>query len=209
MKSNRLKCPHCNRTFSIKTSVTSYERHIANHLAKVKLSFSSLEPTSAPEEVKSPIETPEQNDRVVSTNEEENSSETRKSNRSLKYSCKICLKKFTYRKSYVSHAKSHKECESEAEKGPKSLSNETDEDEDELPPRSFQCSQCGKLFKTKRNLTRHISTHSNIRFNCLYCEKVFSRSDKLKEHANSRHKKEIYGTSEDDDGLENDGNKVI
>lgn len=156
------------------TSKTSLDRHIAIHLGKVKLHF---------EDVRQPEPTDE---------------------RPFKYSCKICSKKFTYRKSYVSHKETHEEYENENGQEPK----DKEEEDDELPRKNLQCSQCGKLFKNKRNLSRHISTHSNIKFNCSYCDKVFSRSDKLKEHANSSHKKELYGASDDDDDLENEGNKV-
>ncbi|KAG7188365.1 hypothetical protein KM043_008019 [Ampulex compressa] len=86
---------------------------------------------------------------------------------------------------------------------------EEEEDDGDLPAENLQCTQCGKLFATKRNLKRHISTHSGLKFNCTTCGKGFSRIDKLKDHEQSKHKEEVFGHSddEDEDGTDNE-NKV-
>lgn len=156
--------------------------------------------------------------------------------RNFKFTCKVCSKQFIYHKSFISHAKSHPEYNEEMttsdepleqsankaneqpDKAPifKDYESEEEEEEDddddndnELPIESLQCTQCGKLFATKRNLKRHISTHSGLKFNCSTCGKGFSRVDKLKDHEQSKHKEEIFGNTDDEDDDEEDNeNKV-
>lgn len=153
--------------------------------------------------------------------------------KNFKFTCKVCSKQFIYQKSFLSHAKSHPEYNEELsdemfdqaaskttneQKDKTSIfkeneSEEEDEEEDDddsdLPIESLQCTQCGKLFATKRNLKRHISTHSGLKFNCSTCGKGFSRIDKLKDHEQSKHKEEIFGNTEDEDDDEEDNeNKV-
>ncbi|XP_015523679.1 zinc finger protein 502 [Neodiprion lecontei] len=136
--------------------------------------------------------------------------------KNYKMKCKVCAKQFTYQKSFLSHIKTHPEyekCEnSDNHSMPlttieESLEHQTDSshskinesDDDDLPLEGLQCTQCGKLFATKGNLKRHISTHSGLRFNCSTCGKEFSRLDKLKDHEQSKHKAEIFGASDDED----------
>lgn len=150
-----------------------------------------------------------------------------------KYICNICSREFKYHKPFLSHTKNHSACSEKTsddvfdqsqnkrtnkQKDKISVSRENkseDEDEEEddddsdLPIESLQCTQCGKLFATKRNLKRHISTHSGLKFNCTTCGKEFSRIDKLKDHEQSKHKMEIFGNTEDeDDDDEDNENKV-
>ncbi|XP_014488050.1 PREDICTED: zinc finger protein 271-like [Dinoponera quadriceps] len=161
---------------------------------------------------------------------------TREEKRNFKFTCKVCSKQFIYQKSFISHAKSHPEYNEETttsddvleqsankaneqrDKAPVFRENESEEEEEEddeddndneLPIESLQCTQCGKLFATKRNLKRHISTHSGLKFNCSTCGKGFSRVDKLKDHEQSKHKEEIFGNTDDEDDDEEDNeNKV-
>ena len=48
----------------------------------------------------------------------------------------------------------------------------------------FKCEECGKHFKHKYILNRHMLNHGKQNFKCLHCLRLFTRSDRL-----SRHKK--------------------
>lgn len=158
---------------------------------------------------------------------------TREEKKNFKFTCKVCSKQFIYQKSFLSHSKSHAEYnvdtsndvldqsankttgEQKSDKMPIFGENESEEEEEEddddsdLPIESLQCTQCGKLFATKRNLKRHISTHSGLKFNCSTCGKGFSRIDKLKDHEQSKHKEEIFGNTDDEDDDEEDNESKI
>lgn len=157
---------------------------------------------------------------------------TKDEKKNFKFICKICAKQFIYQKSFLSHAKSHAEHNVDAlddvdqsvnkttseqkDRMPMFRENESEEEEEEeddddsdLPIESLQCTQCGKLFATKRNLKRHISTHSGLKFNCSTCGKGFSRIDKLKDHEQSKHKEEIFGNTDDEDDDEEDNESKI
>ncbi|XP_043276982.1 zinc finger protein 12-like isoform X2 [Venturia canescens] len=147
--------------------------------------------------------------------------------KSTKFGCNICGKQFTYQKSFLTHAKTHPGYEPETifEKDENHVWEDSNErgresEDDDLPLEGLQCTQCGKLFATKRNLKRHISTHSGLKFHCSACNKEFSRIDKLKEHEQSKHKEEFFASSDSDsdnditdnenkhdDGSENSRNK--
>lgn len=158
----------------------------------------------------------------------------REEKKNFKFTCKVCSKQFIYQKSFLSHAKTHPEYNEETsndvldqhankttneqkegntpifrENESEEEEEEEDDDDSDLPIESLQCTQCGKLFATKRNLKRHISTHSGLKFNCSTCGKGFSRIDKLKDHEQSKHKEEIFGNTDDeDDDDEDNENKV-
>ncbi|XP_078038057.1 uncharacterized protein LOC144470595 [Augochlora pura] len=161
-----------------------------------------------------------QDKRIKGQKNDDSSKEQRKN---LKFSCNICSKQFTYQKSFITHVKSHPEYKSEivdetdqcSEKD-KSVENveeeeeneeeedEEDEEDENIPAESLQCTQCGKLFATKRNLKRHLSTHSGLKYTCGTCGKGFSRVDKLKDHEQSKHKAEIFDSSDLDDKDDSD-----
>ncbi|CAK9807859.1 Putative sodium-coupled neutral amino acid transporter 11 [Anthophora plagiata] len=157
-----------------------------------------------------------QDKRIKIQKNDDSSKEQRKS---LKFTCKVCSKQFTYQKSFITHAKNHPEykleelddssqCSAkerstemveEEEEENEEEEDEEDEEDENLPTESLQCTQCGKLFATKRNLKRHVSTHSGLKYTCGTCGKGFSRVDKLKDHEQSKHKAEIFENSDLDD----------
>ncbi|KAK0088853.1 hypothetical protein PV325_010450 [Microctonus aethiopoides] len=132
-----------------------------------------------------------------------------------KFSCKHCPKQFTYEKPFLTHAKRHpeymnqqknKSMRTDAELMSRNIERERlcESEDDDMPLEGLQCTQCGKLFATKRNLTRHLSTHTGLKFNCKTCTKEFSRLDKLKEHEQIKHKNEFFGQSDDYDDDDSD-----
>ena len=48
--------------------------------------------------------------------------------------------------------------------------------------KGFECSECGKTFKAKFNLNRHMLTHGKSAYSCSLCNKSFSRNDLLTKH---------------------------
>ncbi|XP_034946526.1 zinc finger protein 568-like [Chelonus insularis] len=130
--------------------------------------------------------------------------------KNYKFSCKYCPKQFTYEKAYLTHAKRHSEYKNDTQVSNDSTligdSRSNDSEDDDLPCNGLQCTLCGKLFATKRNLKRHISTHSGLKFHCLTCNKEFSRVDKLKEHEQSKHNDfdRQFDQSDDENNTDNE-----
>ena len=55
-----------------------------------------------------------------------------------------------------------------------------------------ECNQCPAAFKIKNQLTIHIATaHENIRFQCDFCEKDYSRKELLSVHLRLKHRDQI------------------
>ncbi|XP_017795662.1 PREDICTED: LOW QUALITY PROTEIN: zinc finger protein 90-like [Habropoda laboriosa] len=126
---------------------------------------------------------------------QKNDDSCKEQRKSLKFTCKVCSKQFTYQKSFITHAKSHPEYKSEelddsSQCSAKERSTEMVEEEEE-----------------QRNLKRHVSTHSGLKYTCGTCGKGFSRVDKLKDHEQSKHKAEIFENSDldDKDDMDNKG----
>lgn len=52
----------------------------------------------------------------------------------------------------------------------------------------FHCELCPLVFELRRNLRRHMLTHTNERpFSCDFCEKTFKRKDNLQKHIRDVH----------------------
>ena len=50
------------------------------------------------------------------------------------------------------------------------------------------CPRCDKVFKTTRDLNRHINgVHDKIHHKCEHCDAKFSRKEKLKNHVSFKH----------------------
>lgn len=82
--------------------------------------------------------------------------------RILRYPCLVCHKKFSTNDSLRSHMKIHNSSEM-------------------LKPHT--CHLCYKSFLRKRELDRHITTHTGMKpFKCTNCDKRFGRKDKLVRH---------------------------
>ncbi|XP_055691565.1 zinc finger protein 540-like [Lutzomyia longipalpis] len=67
-----------------------------------------------------------------------------------------------------------------------------------LKPGDTKCSLCGKEYKWKASLKRHVLTHSNIKeFECPKCPRAFVDNDRLKQHMQvhfqEKHKCKICG----------------
>ena len=70
--------------------------------------------------------------------------------------CEVCEIKFTSRTKFQNHVNSHKEG-------------------------GNQCGECGKHFGQASNLSIHSRIHKST-LKCLYCNKLFSRKDRLQPH---------------------------
>lgn len=57
----------------------------------------------------------------------------------------------------------------------------------------FKCKVCGKAFKHRRSLNRHVKLHSGEKnFKCPYCTTAFARSDHLKAHIRTHNNSKPY-----------------
>ena len=89
--------------------------------------------------------------------------------------CPKCKKCFKYNFSRDSHVEM---C----------TSSNKEERPNHVEPGSFDCEQCGKVFRHKVSLERHIQTHSKGEgFNCERCDASFSRKDNLLKHEKRVH----------------------
>lgn len=46
----------------------------------------------------------------------------------------------------------------------------------------YACKHCKSTFGDRPNLYRHMNMHKGIRYNCIYCDKVYKRSDHVRNH---------------------------
>lgn len=54
--------------------------------------------------------------------------------------------------------------------------------------RQHKCNQCGKLFKTSKDVKKHLSVHSDERkFKCSVCSAKFKRKDHCTKHEKDKH----------------------
>lgn len=51
----------------------------------------------------------------------------------------------------------------------------------------YQCKTCGLILKNRRNLKRHVSIHSGIRYKCNMCEKEYNRRYAMNLHMREQH----------------------
>ncbi|XP_033224479.1 zinc finger protein 271-like [Belonocnema kinseyi] len=225
-RTQRQKCPQCIKTFPTKLAL---ERHMAMHKQKTKLRYVCYrcdKQFSTLEKLKSHLQNSHEKEKDIEKSTEGNQSKGIESDkrtdsadkdyslaekRPFKFTCKVCSKQFTYQKSFITHAKIHTECDLEdiiSEYLPhtvsesSSKSKETESEDEEILSEGLQCTKCGKLFATKRNLKRHLVTHTGLKYSCPMCGKEFSRIDKLREHEQSKHKIELFGQFSDDDNDE-------
>ena len=74
--------------------------------------------------------------------------------------CNICNATFSSVTALRSHEKKHKEDD-----------------------KGYECPECGKIIKTKQNLSIHINTiHKGLKYKCEHCEKEFTNLVTVKIH---------------------------
>ncbi|OAD58124.1 Myoneurin, partial [Eufriesea mexicana] len=218
-RTTRLRCTQCIKSFRTKVAL---QRHAIVHKRKTKLRYVCYvcdKQYSTLAKVKNHVAIcHEAHDRKENIQDKRINYEQGKGIANVQDKRIICSKQFTYQKSFITHAKSHPEykleelddssqCSTkdrstdtiEEEEENEEEEDEEDEEDENLPAESLQCTQCGKLFATKRNLKRHVSTHSGLKYTCGTCGKGFSRVDKLKDHEQSKHKAELFENSDLDD----------
>ncbi|XP_070702875.1 gastrula zinc finger protein xFG20-1-like [Pempheris klunzingeri] len=83
----------------------------------------------------------------------------------------------------------------EAQSGSKSLKNTK-------VKKRFSCFECGKKFSLKKNLKRHVRTHTGVKpFTCLECGKRFGRKSHLQRHVKIHTGEKLFRCSECGKGL--------
>ncbi|KAJ7984857.1 hypothetical protein DPEC_G00359130 [Dallia pectoralis] len=104
------------------------------------------------------------------------------------YCCIQCRRCFAQLSCLARHQKRvHRKMLAEVRDAPSTQTNEPTEPGEE----TNSCSQCGKVFKHKGHVQRHMrAVHSNVRpYCCLQCRKCFAQGYDL-----ARHQKQVHGT---------------
>ena len=102
----------------------------------------------------------------------------------INYECDECDYKSKFSSSLSVHKKrKHREGPNISQQDNLSHDDPQLNKESRSVPRSLKCKECDKVFACTTNLTRHSYVHTGIKpFPCNYCDKAFSRKDKLRVH---------------------------
>ncbi|KAL4217234.1 hypothetical protein ACF0H5_023685 [Mactra antiquata] len=85
-------------------------------------------------------------------------------NTATKYKCPVCLKLYSFKKSFEFHVKTQHSAD------------------------KFKCTFCDKTFKIKNDLDRHVNIHKGVRpYPCPECEKSFICRSSLNRHRKLQH----------------------
>lgn len=90
--------------------------------------------------------------------------------------CHLCNQQFKYKAAYLTHIKLH--------------------NTHPCSPKGYSCGDCGKIFKRRYHLKRHIAGHRKATngeyYTCKTCQKIFAFPEDLKRHMD-KHEKERNG----------------
>ena len=114
----------------------------------------------------------------------------------MEFSCDHCDVKFKFNRSLKSHmVAAHQQIKSEKmTKETEETVKETVQPRDQTGPGDeFRCDTCGKTFKQKTHLTRHVeSLHLGIKYPCQLCNYKASQISNLVTHTETVHEKKQY-----------------
>ena len=108
----------------------------------------------------------------------------------MEFSCDYCDLKFKFNRSLKSHlAAAHgRDTKTEEVNRDAGKAQARDRSEDE-----YHCETCGKRFKQKTHLTRHVeSLHLGIKYPCKLCDYRASQISNLVTHTETVHEKKLY-----------------
>lgn len=108
----------------------------------------------------------------------------------MEFSCDHCDVKFKFNRSLKSHmAAAHQHIKPE-----KTETEETVQPKEQSGPvEEYHCDTCGKTFKQKTHLTRHVeSLHLGIKYPCKLCSYKASQISNLVTHTETVHEKKQY-----------------
>jgi uncharacterized Zn-finger protein len=130
--------------------------------------------------------------------------------KNAKYRCLLCAKEFVRHKTVVKHMLTHVDvknkcamCDKEFEQVDEleehvmthMLAQSTEEDYEEGSSQAvdsdgnrYACGQCGKQFRHRASLFRHVETHvENLRFDCKECGKTYRHRADFQQHMRLKH----------------------